>query len=239
LARELLGYGRLSGLQVSAEDESEGPRVFVEAGVALSPRGQLIRVPVKQCADLATWLASQKHPLDALLHGPTRDPSQTHPLKLYVVLSYAERPTGNLPASNVPADSTRAGQATQVASRISDDFQLDISFTPPDQSEEIALQAFVAWLRQVRIAAEETSPFNEFTPLADFADAIRAAANLSAAHSSPPATFMSSPPPTDLLIPADQAATYWRTAFQLWTTELRPQWQAAQGANHIPHEERV
>src|SRR5947209_20509430 len=60
LARELLGYGTLSGLQVSAEEESEGPRVFVEAGVALSPRGQLIRVPVKQCPHLATWLTSQK-----------------------------------------------------------------------------------------------------------------------------------------------------------------------------------
>ena len=239
LARELLGYGTLSGLQVSAEDESEGSRVFVEAGVALSPRGQLIRVPVKQCADFATWLASQKHQLDTLLHGSTRDPAQTHPLKLYVVLSYAERPTGNLPTSNLPADANRAGQATQVASRISDDFQLDISFTPPDQSEEIALQAFVAWLRQVRIADEETSPFNEYTSLADFANAIRAATNLSAAHSSPPATFMSSPPPTDLLIPTEQATTYWRTAFQLWTTELRPRWQAAQGANHIPHEERV
>jgi hypothetical protein len=56
LARDLLGYGTVWGLRVFTETESRGPRVVVENGVALSPRGQLIRVPCAQCAFLNDWL---------------------------------------------------------------------------------------------------------------------------------------------------------------------------------------
>src|SRR5262245_66267322 len=45
LARDLIGYGTVNGLQV----DIEGLEVVVQPGVALSPAGQLIRVPATQC----------------------------------------------------------------------------------------------------------------------------------------------------------------------------------------------
>src|SRR5436305_10550498 len=56
LARELLGYGTVCGLCVSIEIDSNGPRVVVAPGTAVSPQGQLIRVNPAQCAYLNRWL---------------------------------------------------------------------------------------------------------------------------------------------------------------------------------------
>src|SRR5262245_475614 len=57
-AREAVGYGVLRGLRVgAAADGPKGPEVTVSAGVALTPRGQLVRVPLTQCAVLNEWLA--------------------------------------------------------------------------------------------------------------------------------------------------------------------------------------
>ena len=45
LARDLIGYGTVRGLNVTVDvDASKGPRVVVEPGVAVSPRGQMICV---------------------------------------------------------------------------------------------------------------------------------------------------------------------------------------------------
>src|SRR5689334_8395827 len=53
LARDLIGYGTVCGLRVSTDvDANRGPRVSVDVGVAVSPRGQLIRVTAAQCAYL-------------------------------------------------------------------------------------------------------------------------------------------------------------------------------------------
>jgi hypothetical protein len=51
-ARDLHGYGTACGLGVSITMTSDGPRVDVTAGMAISPRGQMIRVPKAQCAYL-------------------------------------------------------------------------------------------------------------------------------------------------------------------------------------------
>ena len=69
LARDLLGYGTVSGLKVRIEKDDKGPRVLIEPGVALSPRGQLIRVTPAQCAYLNPWLAANNEKLsDHLEH---------------------------------------------------------------------------------------------------------------------------------------------------------------------------
>ena len=52
LARDLIGYGTVCGLNVSIETDANEPRVNVGAGVALNPRGQMIRVTPAQCAYL-------------------------------------------------------------------------------------------------------------------------------------------------------------------------------------------
>src|SRR5919112_3481357 len=58
LARDLVGYGTVSGLAVSvAYDADARAEVVITPGAALSPRGQLIRVTPTQCADLGDWLS--------------------------------------------------------------------------------------------------------------------------------------------------------------------------------------
>src|SRR5687768_5665007 len=57
LARDLLGYGTVSGLQVRTDVDARGPRIVVSPGAALSPRGQLIKVCADQCAYLANWIS--------------------------------------------------------------------------------------------------------------------------------------------------------------------------------------
>src|SRR5262245_44311449 len=52
MARDLIGYGTLRGLRVTTEIDAKGPRVVVDPGVAVSPRGQMICVPAAQCAYL-------------------------------------------------------------------------------------------------------------------------------------------------------------------------------------------
>jgi hypothetical protein len=224
LTRELLGYGTASGLQISVEaDEQRGPRVLVEPGVAVSPRGQLIRVTPTQCAYLNDWLTANQQQL-----GKT----PKSPLTIYVVLSYRACATDTVPIAGEPC---RSEDSLMASSRLSDDFTLELSLTPPDQVEEAALRAFVAWLRQVEIGDPATTDAGAFTTLEQFAGAIRKAAQQSDPAS--PTTFMSNNPPDGLLISADLTCDYWQTAFGIWTLELRPNWRPQAGTWDIPDED--
>ena len=226
LTRELLGYGTASGLHVSSDvDGEKGPRVLVDPGVAVSPRGQLIRVTPTQCAYLNDWLAANRQQL-----GDAPD----DPLTVYVVLSYRACATDNVPISGEPC---RSEDSLMASSRLSDDFTLELRLAAPDQREEEALRAFVAWLRLVPIADPEITDKDKFTTPEQFAKAI-----LKAAQSSDPAspsTFMAGSPPTDLLISADTTCEYWQIAFRIWTTELRPQWRAHCSNGDVPDEDSL
>src|ERR1044071_5282966 len=52
LARDLMGYGTVSGLRVSRETVTSGPAIVVGSGIALSPRGRPIRVVMPQAVAL-------------------------------------------------------------------------------------------------------------------------------------------------------------------------------------------
>ena len=226
LTRELLGYGTASGLHVTTEvDHTRGPRVLVEPGVAVSPQGQLIRVTPTQCAYLNDWLATNRQLLG--------DAPQ-NPLPVYVVLRYSFCATDSVPIAGEPC---RSEDSLMASSRLSDDFTLELRLAPPDQVEEVALQAFVAWLRQVEIAEPETTDEKDFTTLEQFADAIRKAAQESDPAS--PSTFMSKNPPTGLLISADLTCDYWQLAFRIWTLELRPNWRAKASNGDVPDEDSL
>src|SRR4030081_1398325 len=60
MARDLLGYGTISGLRVTLDHPAKGPRVSVSAGSALSPRGKMICVKPAQCAYLNDWLSANE-----------------------------------------------------------------------------------------------------------------------------------------------------------------------------------
>src|SRR5690242_18849765 len=68
--RELIGYGTVSGLQVTLQNDARGPRLMVSPGVALSPRGQTIRVCAPQCAYLVDWLGEHHHEILQRLGSP-------------------------------------------------------------------------------------------------------------------------------------------------------------------------
>jgi hypothetical protein len=214
LARDAIGYGTLSGLKVKIENDEKGPRVLVTPGVALSPRGQLIRVTPAQCAYLDPWLAANKDKL-----------GQSNNVHLYVVLCYRDCATRMIP---VPGEPCRSEEELMAPSRLADDFRLELRLTAPDQKEENALRDFVEWLSHVEIKDASV------TTLDDFLDSIREAAHLApeaAARSevdSPlnsPLDFLYGSPPAGVSIPAAHACEYLRAAFLLWVTELRPLWQ--------------
>ncbi len=228
LARDLLGYGTVCGLEVFADPlNASGPQVVVTSGVALSPQGKLIRVDPAQCALLNAWLADHKNDKQAVL---TSDPSGTQSLTLYLTLAYDPCPTDSLP---VPGEPCRTESETMAPSRIKDGFLLDLAWQPPAQIEEKALRDFVFWLRGVKINNVDPP-----TSLADFEKAVRDAAHLLFPPSSPPLSPPSSPPDSfpdfmfgtpasNLVIPTAQSGAYLRSAFRIWTTELRPTWVEA------------
>ena len=230
MARDLIGYGTACGLQVTLEADTRGPRVVVTPGVAVTPRGQLVRIPATQCAYLNDWLKiqQQQKPLPSFISELSSAPTD---LTLYVVLCYRDCPTDQVP---IPGEPCRDESDAIAASRLTDDFRLELYTTPPDQREEDALSDFVDWLQRV----EFTDDLENFTPLQDFVDEIRKAAHLTTSsppEDSPP-DFMYGSPPASLLIPRAQACEYLHTAFRIWTTELRSIW-APNGCGNPPAEE--
>ena len=250
LARDLLGYGTVCGLKVSinTEDKKKGPYVEVDPGVALSPRGQLIRVDSAQCAYLNTWITDQNVQSKLL-----RDKGIAAILKKKAELAQKAIKTGK----NTLGIGKKLGGASKIIetdsmtlyltlcyrecftddrpvpgepcrteaegdllkpARIQDDFSLELNWDPPDQQEENALRDFVAWLRQVKVS--ETA--DQSTSLDNFAKALRKAAE---SPDSPPTDFLYGNPPADLKIPGSQACEYLRLAFRIWATELRPMWR--------------
>jgi hypothetical protein len=233
LARDLIGYGTVRGLNVAVEvDAIKGPRVVVEAGVALSPRGQLICVPAAQCAFLKNWVADHAEEITPNVSSPPDSD-----LQLYVVLCYRNCPTDDVPIAGEPC---RSEDKLMAPSRLSDDFVLELRLKRPNQREEDAVRDFVAWLKLIHIS--ETVPS---TPLDQFLQAIRDAASewltspLSSPLTSPPGDFMFGSPPASLVINAADTSEYFRAAFRIWVTELRPRWIARWhgcAASHIEND---
>lgn len=218
--RDLIGYGTARGLRAHFEnDGTKGPRVIVDAGVAVSPGGQMICVPSAQCASLNHWLAANAKAVSDRLGSPI-----SSALTLYVVLCYRDCPTDDAP---IPGEPCRSEDELKAPSRLADDFQLELRFDPPKQREEDAVRDFVEWLRQIEISDSVMAS----TPLDQLLQAIRDAAQPwltppASPLSSPPAPtdFMFGSPPAGLHIRPEDACEYLRAAFLLWVTELRPKW---------------
>jgi competence ComEA-like helix-hairpin-helix protein len=225
LARDTIGYGTVCGLKVSIETDERGPRVSVEPGVAINPRGQLMRVTPAQCAYLNDWLDAHRDEVIRELGSPPAD----H-LMLYVVLCYRACPTDPVP---LPGEPCRDETEAAVNSRLQDDFKLELRFTSPDQTEEEAVRDFVEWMSHIEISDGATS-----LSLDDFLAAIRDGAELSSPPS-PPSDFMYDSPPEGIVINQADACEYLRAAMRIWVTELRPLWRGAACDGSTPDEECV
>ncbi|WP_437716983.1 collagen-like protein [Sorangium sp. So ce448] len=220
VVRDLLGYGTVRGLKVTTRGAASALEVVVRPGVAATPRGEIVRVPAEQCAQLDTWLGSGGYAserersahrnavAEAVVAG---SPADTGTLTVYVVLDYAECTTDKRP---IPGEPCRSEDDVLVDARIKDAFSLTLSLRPPQQIELQGAHGFACWLARVPLV--DTSPVDG--QLEDFLDAIRAAA---AASSPPGPPFMQTPPPAGLTIPRSEAERWLRAALRLYVTELR------------------
>ncbi|MDX6474540.1 MAG: hypothetical protein QOH95_51, partial [Gaiellaceae bacterium] len=213
LARDLIGYGTVSGLRVSTGDGGrDGPLVRVEPGVALTPSGRLVCVPGAQCAQIVDWLAAHRVEIVREVSSPPADA-----VRAYVVLSYREVETDLLP---VPGEPCRSADELMAPTRVQDSFALELRLEPPPETEELVVRDFVAWLRGVEVVDTTTGTLD------DFVGAIRGLSR--GASTSPPETagdvsldFLNDLPPSTLQIPRAHVGEYLHAAFALWATELR------------------
>jgi len=232
LARDLAGYGTLSGLRVRYEETYEGtdrgPRVSVSPGAAVTPSGQLVCVAPTQCAYLIEWLAAHHDDVLAKLIETSGtgdgEPPSTAMLHVDVACCYAECLTDKVP---IPGEPCRSEDDLLAPSRVRDDFLLELRLDPLDEIEEEALQRFVVWMRQVPVTEDAPDDLNAFL------DQIRLAAGFDGTTDCPPFEDFFPPPMLlaadegDVAIPARLVDHYLRAAFRVWVTELLPCRRAA------------
>lgn len=196
LARDLHGYGTVSGLKVSLETKEGSVRIVVSAGTAVNPEGELIRVCTAQCADLGKWLAAEKNndAIDAAVASPPSD------LSVYVVLCYRSCETDPV---LIPGEPCRDETEMTKASRIQDGFRLELRFTPPPQAEEDGIRDFV---RFVKSSFELVHSESGGTTAEEFIDMLK---------------LTLSPPSSPVQVEGD-VCELMAAAFRYWVTELRP-----------------
>ncbi len=226
LTRDTIGYGTACGLKVSIETDARGPRISIAPGIAISPRGQLIRVTPAQCVYLNDWLTTHWDDLARELGSPPADR-----ITLYVVLRYRACPTDPVP---IPGEPCRDETESTVDSRWKDNFKLELSFKKaPDQTQENAVRDFVEWMSHIEISDAATS-----LSLEDFLTVIRNGAQLSSPPS-PPADFMYGSPPAGIVINRADTCEFLRAAMRVWVTELRPLWRGPACEGAVPEEEQI
>lgn len=198
LARDLIGYGTVRGLEVLVEDTGEPVdhlrkwKVTVSAGAALDPCGRLVCVPRAQCGYLNEWLKGHADDLKDVVAGP---------LTLDLTLAYRDCETDATP---IPGEPCRSEDELMAPSRIADDFLVELSLKPTHhQKEEDTVIEFSAWLAAI--------------PLVGTGGASREGFALAVAAWQPGSVV-----PAALQIPQAEAADFLRDALRIWVTQLRP-----------------
>jgi hypothetical protein len=210
IVRDLIGYGVVSGLRVTVDVDSTGPRVQVAPGEAVTPSGKFLCVSPAQCAYLNDWLTANRSSVEMLSSPPPAS------IPLYVVACYRECPTDSVP---IPGEPCRADDELMAPSRLKESFDLELRLTPPSQLEENAVREFVAWARRIPVVDSPAGGIDTFL------ESLRQAVGFEdSPPSSPPemlSDLLSSPPP-GLEIPSDDATAYFASLLRFWVEELRP-----------------
>ena len=214
--RDLVGYGTVSGLRVETILDSErGPRIVVSSGAAVSPGGRLVRVAAAQEAVLNEWLDVNRGEVSRRADIDLGSPP-TASIELHLVLCYRERLTAMVPGPGTPC---RSEDVPTVASRIVDDFALELRLDRPMHREDGELTRFVSLLPQIEVV--ETGGVLR----AEFLDALRLALTMLTSPPSARPELVSGSPPGRLQVRADDLCDFLRAALRLWVTEVRPQVQ--------------
>ena len=217
LAREVLGYGSVWGLDVVVDPNGDnGPRLRVTPGLAVLPSGTLVCVDAEQCCGLNDWLAARATRVAQAL-AANSPPAN---IVLHVVLSYAPCLTDNVA---IPGEPCRSEDELMQPSRVADGFSLELRLDEPPQREEDAIRDYCDWLQSIPVITG-SPPVDE----KHFIDQLRDAAHAWLEPTSPPANpsdFMFGAPAGGLRANEDLL----RAALRLWATELRPLWMARAG----------
>ena len=200
--RSLHGYGTVCGLRIYAN----GPRIKVEPGIAVNPKGQEIRVPQAQCAQLNDWLARNREKVEGFLSSPPQN------LPLYLVLCFRECPTDK---ALLLSGSCMSTEDNSAPSRIADDFELSLWLEPPDQTEDEKALELIDLLSQIEISDDP----GEFLTQAQLEELVRDLARTTSPPLASPS--VSSPPAPMRMLPGD-AKDFINAAFRIWVTEVRP-----------------
>jgi hypothetical protein len=158
IVRDFLGYGTLSGLAVSLEDDGDtGPLVKVSAGSAAAPSGQLICVGRDQCGSLNPWLArSETADKLRLLLGADATQATLH---LFLTLCYVDCAVAEVP---IPGEPCRSDENLMAPSRIADDYCIDFRFDPPPMSEAKAIETLTAFLETPSVLPGNPNSPNDY-----------------------------------------------------------------------------
>jgi hypothetical protein len=216
MVRDLIGYGTVSGLKVTYEQNGGQPRVVVAPGVGVTSRGQMVRVGRAQCAVLNEWLKGDAPTARAKVMRTSDTVSR---IDVFITLCYRECETDRLP---IPGEPCRDEKDTMAPSRVADDFRLELRLDAPEQPDERGVRDFVQWLSGVPIVDGPSS-----VGLPAFLDAIRYAATLIGSPPSSPPDFMYGVPPPAVTIGRADVCRYLRAAYRLWVVELREKWNAS------------
>lgn len=222
--RGLHGYGTVFGLEVQALQN----KITILPGVALDPRGREVRVAAAQCADLNLWLA----------HEANRPDVKPDTLNVYVVLSYRECETDQVPVPGAPC---RSEEESLAPSRVTENFDLRFSLAPPAAMEEHGTRLFGQLLERIVVSSEgsTTTPAQMAKMVLDLRPVLLKAPVSGTLIKEPVLTtvdrtligsqleraFASA---ADILVHPEDIEAVLRTAFKVWVTQVRPAFMAQQ-----------
>jgi hypothetical protein len=210
MARDAIGYGTLCGLRVSQDTTpTNGLRISISSGTALSPGGQLICVNPAQCAYLNDWLTANEQAVQNVLSSPL-----SSSIQLYLVVSYRDCPVDAVPIAGEPC---RSADDMMAPSRLVDNFKLEFRLSSPAQLEEDAIRDFVTWMNQIVIS--NTGPF---TSLSDFVNDLRADLGPLSSPLDPGSYFRFGSPLAGIIVSPSDLPLFMDSAFRIWVTEIRP-----------------
>lgn len=132
--RSLHGYGTVSGLEVTREQNEDDIEIRVAPGIGIDQYGRVFIVRNTQCASLLSWLDEQ-----------ALDPGDQ---AIFVVARYAECETELVPIAGQPCSSS---ELLNAPSRIRDIFEIELVVEPPLQTAHGAARNLAEFLSRFRI----------------------------------------------------------------------------------------
>jgi hypothetical protein len=215
IVRDFLGYGTLSGLAVTLEDDgANGPRVRVTAGSAAVPSGQLICVGRDQCGSLNAWLAGTETAETLRQKLDVEATSAT--LNLFLTLCYVDCAVADVP---IPGEPCRSDDNLMAPSRIADDYCIDFCFDPPPMAESTAIEIVTAFFGTLNVnngASTSAAALAEAIRLAELQ--LRLAFGLTEAGAPAPAAGDLVP----ISLHPVHRTRLGRAVKRLWVTRIRP-----------------